>query len=482
MTRPLVWTIAGTDPSGGAGIQADLKTMQALGAHGCSVMTAVIAQRPGHVQRVDPVSLDMVHAQIDEIKAYNVPGAIKIGMLTNAQITAAVAEQLKQIEAPVVLDPVLVSSSGRNLLMADAVGVLRDELIPQVDILTPNLPEAEVLSGIKISSLDDAEQAARILREQGANAVLIKGGHREGDFTQDYFTDGSQNWWITHERINTPHSHGTGCMLSSAIVAFLAHGYDALNAVVLARAYMQQGLRLTADVPFGCPVPGPWPANAEDLPWITKNTQGGMNRPSYPDCGDTPLGLYPIVDSVEWIERLAGLGVSTMQLRLKNVTEDDADRMVKKAIEVGKRYNVRLFINDDWQAAIRYGAYGVHLGQEDLDTAELHAIAKAGLRLGTSTHSYAEIARVKAVRPSYLAIGTVFPSPSKPGLKHPQGIEGFSRLCAVAPGRVVAIGGLHPDNAAPIIEAGADGIAVISDIRDTDDVPTRVKAWQALWG
>jgi thiamine-phosphate diphosphorylase len=183
------------------------------------------------------------------------------------------------------------------------------------------------------------------------------------------------------------------------------------------------------------------------------------------------------VDSAEWVRRVAEYGATTIQLRIKEPSQDAINTAIQQAVKTAREYDVRLFINDYWQAAIQHGAYGVHLGQDDLDSADLHAIARAGLRLGTSTHNYYELARVNSCNPSYIAIGTVFASPSKPGLKSPLGLSELARLAAISPQPVVAIGGLHPENATAVSACGAAGLAVISDIRDAADPRQRMADW-----
>lgn len=183
------------------------------------------------------------------------------------------------------------------------------------------------------------------------------------------------------------------------------------------------------------------------------------------------LGLYPVVDSVLWIERLLGAGVKTIQLRIKDQTPEQAENAVIQAIALGRRYQAQLFINDYWSLAVKHGAYGVHLGQEDLDTADLAAIRQAGLRLGVSTHDDAELARAVAINPFYIALGHIFPTQTKEMPSAPQGVAELARHIHALGGRfpTVAIGGISIDRVPDVLSTGVGSIAVVSAITQAAD-------------
>ncbi len=187
------------------------------------------------------------------------------------------------------------------------------------------------------------------------------------------------------------------------------------------------------------------------------------------DCGLAPLGLYPVVDSHEWIARLLPLGVSTIQLRIKDKTGSALESEIKASIALSEQYKARLFINDYWDLAIEHGAYGVHLGQEDLDFANLEKIHGAGLRLGVSTHSFEEIHRALAMQPSYLAFGPIFPTTSKAMRFAPQGIAQLEYWCRKLSYPVVAIGGIHVERLPAVWASGVSGVALISAITQAED-------------
>ncbi|MDH2899054.1 thiamine phosphate synthase [Rahnella sp. PAMC25617] len=183
------------------------------------------------------------------------------------------------------------------------------------------------------------------------------------------------------------------------------------------------------------------------------------------------LGLYPVVDTVEWIARLLEAGVKTLQLRVKDLPDEEVEPAIIEAIALGKKYQARLFINDYWRLAVKHQAYGVHLGQEDLDTADLEAIRQAGLRLGVSTHDDTEMARAVAVNPSYIALGHIFPTQTKDMPSAPQGLEELSRHIKQLDGRfpTVAIGGISIERAPSVLDCGVGSIAVVSAITQAAD-------------
>ncbi|MBN3201214.1 thiamine phosphate synthase [Pectobacterium brasiliense] len=183
------------------------------------------------------------------------------------------------------------------------------------------------------------------------------------------------------------------------------------------------------------------------------------------------LGLYPVVDSVEWIERLLGVGVKTIQLRIKDRSDEQTEAEVIQAIALGRRYQAQLFINDYWRLAVKHQAYGVHLGQEDLDTTDLAAIKQAGLRLGVSTHDDRELARAVAINPSYIALGHIFPTQTKDMPSAPQGLAELTRHITDLQGRfpTVAIGGISIDKVPAVLKTGVGSIAVVSAITQAPD-------------
>lgn len=249
-----VLTIAGSDSSGGAGIQADLKTFAANGCYGMSVITALTAQNTQGVSGIHAAPVEFVAKQIDAVLSDIGADAVKIGMLFSPELIETVARKLGEYRVSrIVLDPVMVAQSGDKLLRDDAVEALKMHLIPLADVLTPNLPEAEVLLGRRIQRPAEMEAAAEDLAKLGCRNVLVKGGHGEGQGSDDCLVTGPERRvvWLAGERIDTRNNHGTGCTLSSAIAAHLAKGDDVEAAVRHAKDYITGAIRAGADYRIG---------------------------------------------------------------------------------------------------------------------------------------------------------------------------------------------------------------------------------------
>ena len=231
-------TIAGSDSGGGAGIQADLKTFSALGVFGASTLTAITAQNTVGVTAVHEIPTDVIAAQIDAVLTDIGADAVKTGMLSSSAIVATVADAVRRHSiSNLVVDPVMVAKSGDRLLREEAIATICDDLIPLAKVVTPNIPEAEDLTGRSIESDDDARRAAESIINMGAKSVVIKGGHREGPPT-DILYDGNKFMAFTTERIPSTNTHGTGCTFASAVAAGLAHGLEVPAAVEQAKEYV----------------------------------------------------------------------------------------------------------------------------------------------------------------------------------------------------------------------------------------------------
>lgn len=237
-------TIAGSDSCGGAGIQADLKSFQANGVYGMSAITAVTVQNTMGVFGIQDINPEIIEGQIDAIFEDIRVDAVKIGMVSKIESIKSIAKSLRKVSnlPKVVLDPVMISKSGFNLLSKDAKDTLVNELFPLAELITPNLPEAEEILGYEIKTVEEMKSAAKKLMELGPKAVLVKGGHLEDDAT-DLLYDGREFVLLPQERINTVHTHGTGCTLSSAIAANLAKGMNVKDAVIEGKKYITSAIR-----------------------------------------------------------------------------------------------------------------------------------------------------------------------------------------------------------------------------------------------
>jgi len=240
-----VLIIAGSDSGGGAGIQADIKTVTALNGFAMTALTALTAQNTEGVHAVHDVPEDFITRQIEVVLEDLGADAIKLGMLHRASVIVSVADALARLapDVPVVLDPVMVAKGGHALLEGDAMGAMIEHLIPKAALITPNVPEAEALSGLKIDSVNDFARVAEKLAALGAKAVLIKGGHMDGDTLTDGLWQDGEMQLFESTRLDTRHTHGTGCTLASAIACGLAQGLDMKAAVKRARAYVHEAIR-----------------------------------------------------------------------------------------------------------------------------------------------------------------------------------------------------------------------------------------------
>ena len=244
-------TIAGSDCSGGAGIQADIKTMTMNGVYAMSVITALTAQNTTGVSAISEVSPDFLAAQMDMVFTDIRPDAVKIGMVSNSKLIKTIVERLSFYKAVnIVVDPVMVATSGADLMQSEAVFTMKEFLLPMASLATPNIPEAEVLTGNKIASKEDMEKAAVHINQMCSCSVLLKGGHTIHDASDVLFHNGKIEWFYG-KRIHNPNTHGTGCTLSSAIAANLAKGYNLENAVQRAKDYISEALAAMLDLGKG---------------------------------------------------------------------------------------------------------------------------------------------------------------------------------------------------------------------------------------
>ncbi len=244
-------TIAGSDTCGGAGIQADIKTMTANGVYAMSAITALTAQNTTGVTGIMEVTPDFLKLELDTVITDIRPDAVKIGMVSASELIRVISETIRHYELKnVVVDPVMVATSGARLISEDAIGTLKECLLPLATVLTPNIPEAEVLSGMEIKSPEDMVTAAELISKTYGCAVLLKGGHNMNDANDLLYRDGGFKWF-NGKRIDNPNTHGTGCTLSSAIASNLAKGYDLDTAVEKAKNYISGALAAMLDLGKG---------------------------------------------------------------------------------------------------------------------------------------------------------------------------------------------------------------------------------------
>ena len=467
-----IWAIAGSDSLSCSGMQADLRVAQVQGVHCASIVTCTTAQNHDSCTEIKCVGGEHILEQYRSLQSHGSVDAIKIGMIPSLEALQSVRRIVTESTAPVVFDPVLSTSSGLDNLNESHLETLKD-LIQHVTVLTPNSHEAALILGYSIETADDMRRAAKDFKDLGCKAVLLKGGHlaSEDDCT-DYYSDENRSMWLTTNRLEKDF-RGTGCYLSTSIACAIAKGMNYREAVVDARIHLMEAMDSA------------YALGGKHVLSESKTPQG---RPQveeeneFPSLGATPIGFYPVVPNAAWLKRLLPLGVSTAQLRIKNVDEGSKEAEIKEAIELGKQYNCRLFINDYWELAIKHGAYGVHLGQEDLDDADCDKIRAAGLRLGISTHSVEELERANQLKPSYVALGPIFETTCKSMAFGPQGIDRVGEWIKMTKHPLVAIGGLKPEHAPELLRQGASGCALISDVLEAPDPESRAKEWIRIMG
>jgi hydroxymethylpyrimidine kinase/phosphomethylpyrimidine kinase/thiamine-phosphate diphosphorylase len=473
----VVWSIAGSDSGAGAGLQADLKALQAFGVHGCTAVAAITAQHSRAVTRVEVLSADLLDAQLAALADDLPPQAIKTGLLGSVDNLRVVCRWVDRLRAqglsvPLVVDPVLGASTGAAFADDALVQAYVQELLPRATLVTPNRREAQRL-GLHIG------QAMVPVMPQGPSLVITGGDLEDGEpearahLASDWFSCPQASGWLSLPRVATPHQHGTGCTFAATAAAALASGYCVADAAVLAKMATTHALRHAYAAGQGA---GPVRAlpdfaqHSANLPWLQAVPGILGEGDGFPPLSDPALGVYAVVDSADWVGRVLAAGIRMVQLRIKDHQASTLVAEVQAAIVAARQVpGAQLFINDHWALALQLGAYGVHLGQEDLPQADLAALRRAGLRLGLSTHSYWEVARAWAVRPSYIACGPIFATRSKDMPWIPQGLDNLRYWAHLLPLPVVGIAGIGVDNVAAIAATGAASAAVITAITAATD-------------
>ncbi|SET23714.1 thiamine phosphate synthase [Thalassotalea agarivorans] len=493
--KPIIWTISGSDCSAGAGIAADLRTGHSFGVEVCTISTANTTQNSKQFYAVNATDIAILEEQAQALLEDKFPRVIKIGLIANDKQAKWLYNLLKDLKARhdilVVYDPVGQASVGG--VMSTANQAFSTGFYPYIDIITPNLSEAQNITGET-----DTTKQAKAFKQLGISTVIIKGGHSDDDSCTDicyHATDnigdnGEHVYCLSSDKINTRYSHGGGCSFASAVAACLAQGYLVRDAITLAKAFINQGLHanLGKMEHYGAFEQTQFPTNPAMFPRVVDNIQQRFSQlPAFKPLNLSPnqsLGIYPVIGSIEWLEKLLPLNFNIIQLRLKDKSQATIEAEIKRAVELAKDYpNTRLFINDYWQLAITHGAYGVHIGQEDLLDTDLAAINRAGLRLGISTHGCYEFLLAQQLQPSYLAVGAIFPTKTKDMTGQIQGVQTLTHLLSLkADIPVVAIGGISIERAPSVWQTGVDSIAVVTAITEASDYVEASKVLQGITG
>lgn len=508
----LIWLIGGSDCSALAGIQADLATAQDLQVPAATVLTAVTAQHNGAVLAVNPVTPAVLQSQLDALTAPGqvLPVAIKIGLVPDSATLELLVDWLRRFKQQqpqvwIIVDPVQVASSGGALQRLSPSAFA--PLLALTDILTPNLPELRALAGLPAAA--EPKLAVHLLLASGVKAIWCKDGHGGGESIREKLylhPAATQRFklWPAQALCNAlsagaPQSalqlekprltgswRGTGCSFATALACALAQPMLLPDAFVLASLYLQQCLQRPAAKPHQLGRAG-WPLALQPQQRMTLHGPLAGADPNAA-AGFAPLqqapGIYPVVSNFSQLAAVAAAGVRTVQLRVKTGTSAQLRQQLQAAIAFGQQHQLQLFINDHWQLALELGAYGVHLGQEDLFTADLAAIHHAGLRLGISTHGYLELLHAIQLRPSYIALGHVFATPTKDMPSIPQGLRLLARqqrLCQQQHMPAVAIGGIDASHLPVLRMMGLSGVAMVRSVVDATDIRARCEQLQQLW-
>ena len=524
-------SIAGSDPSGGAGLQADLKTFSALGVYGATAITAVTVQNTVGVKYVHALPPQVVYDQIVTVMEDIMPDAVKIGMVNDAETLDAIVRALT-LHRPrfLVVDPVMVATSGCALMQADALQVMEERLLPMADIVTPNLPEAWTLAGTD-SSVDEAAQA--ILR-LGVKALLIKGGHAEGTTKTDYlyvsYDDGVKRTEFSSATVDTFNTHGTGCTLSSAIAAMLARGHGMEEAVRQAKMYLTEALKAGADVVVGHghgPVchfyddtvirsygykvirsSGPEVIRSSGSE-VIRSSGSEVIRSSSPEVirssgsevmrsSDSevirsnrktvkPNNLKTLKSKLQFIthftDRYSYLdsammalegGCRWIQLRMKDADEDEIERTARLILPECRRRGAVFIIDDHVELVKRVGADGVHLGKNDMPVDEARRILGDEFIIGGTANTFEDIQRLAAQGADYIGCGPFRFTTTKKNLAPMLGIEGYENIVSLMKTHginlpIVAIGGITYDDIPQVMATGVTGIALSGSVLRADN-------------
>lgn len=503
--RPVVWTISGTDSGGGAGIQADTRALAAFGVHAACAVAAITAQHSRAVTRVEAVSPALLDAQLAALADDMPPAAIKTGLLGSVENLRVVVRWVIQLRArspgrpvPLVVDPVFGATTGAAFADAALRRAYRDELLPLATLATPNLAEARALVAHADAQGLDAPALADAWRAFGVRAVVVTGGDVDPRSSGASDASGTpaaraRDWLASGHglpvrgvldlpRLVAPHHHGTGCVFASSAAAALALGFVAADAVVLAKMATAEALRHGYAAGAGAGPVAPHAGFARSLshlPTLTPEADAGPPAaPAFAPLPAAARGLYAIVDSADRVACVAAAGVTLVQLRVKHATPDVAE--IRAAIASARAAGATLIVNDHWSLALELGADGVHLGQDDLAGTDLDALRRAGMLLGVSTHAYWEVARARALRPSYIACGPIHATTLKKMPWRPQGDANLAYWCALlADVPVVAIGGMDAPRARAAMRAGARAVAVVGAITRSERPEAAIAALQA---
>ncbi|KAL1809547.1 hypothetical protein ACET3Z_026537 [Daucus carota] len=485
---PHVLSVAGSDSGAGAGIQADLKTCAARGVYCSTVITAVTAQNTVGVQGVNIVPEKFVSEQLKSVLSDMNVTVVKTGMLPTAGIVKVLYDSLKQFPVQaLVVDPVMVSTSGDVLAGPSILDILREQLLPMADIVTPNLKEASaLLGGINLQTISDMRSAAKSIHDMGPRNVLVKGGDLPASSDAvDIFFDGVEFCELRSLRIQTQNSHGTGCTLASCIAAELAKGSQMLHAVRVAKHYVETALEYSKDIRIGNGLQGP----LDHLCKLKRNVHSSSRLQRFnPD----DLLLYAVTDSKmnnKWGRSIAAAvkaaiegGATIIQLREKDTETNNFLEAAKKCLEVCRLHGVPMLINDRIDIALACDADGVHVGQSDMPAHVARSLLGPQKIIGVSCKTPEQAHQAWVDGADYIGSGGVYSTNTKAN-NSTIGLDGLKTVCLASKLPVVAIGGIGLSNARSVVELGPEnlkGVAVVSALFDRECIATEARKLHTL--
>ncbi|KAH1030745.1 hypothetical protein J1N35_042919 [Gossypium stocksii] len=480
---PHVLTVAGSDSGAGAGIQADLKACAARRVYCSTVITALTAQNTVGVQGVSNVPEDFVAEQLKSVLSDMQVDVVKTGMLPSVGIVKTLCKTLREFPVhALVVDPVMVSTSGDVLAGPSILSTFREELLPMADIITPNLKEASaLLNGMQLETVDDMRSAARLLHNMGPKNVLVKGGDLPASSDAvDILYNGHNLYELRSSRIRTRNTHGTGCSLASSIAAEVAKGYPMLSAVKVAKRFVETALDYSKEIVIGNGPQGPF----DHLLRLKGHSQDCHRQQPF-DPSD--LFLYAVTDSrmnkrwgrsiVDAVKAAIDGGATIIQLREKEAETKDFLESAKACLRICRLHGVPLLINDRVDVAIACDADGVHVGQSDMPARVARTLLGPEKIIGVSckTPEQAEQAWVDGA--DYIGCGGVYPTNTKEN-NITVGLNGLKTVCMASKLPVVAIGGIGVSNARAVMEirtSNLKGVAVVSALFDRECVQTETR-------
>lgn len=485
---PRVLTVAGSDSGAGAGIQADMKACAALGVYCTTVITAVTAQNTAGVQGIHTVPADFVEKQMLSVLTDIGADVVKTGMLPTVDIIRSICDVLKTYPVKaLVVDPVLVATSGDELAGPAVLDVLREELLPMADLVTPNLPEASALiGGENVVNISDMREAAQAIHALGPRNVLVKGGHLPGTGGMvDVLYDGVDWHELSGSRVETHNTHGTGCTLASAIAAELAKGHPMLPAILAAKQYLADTLQQSAGLNIGRGAQGPLNHLYKLSNWGKTSTE----RQFKPEA----LLLYAVTDAAmnkRWGRSTADAvrgaiegGATIIQIREKEAETGEFLREAEASLKMARHYGIPLLINDRIDIAMACDADGIHLGQSDLPVAQARALLGPDKIIGVSCKTPEQAEKAWKDGADYVGSGGVYPTTTKKDNKT-IGLDGLREVCYGSPIPVVAIGGISTSNAGQVMQEprpqNLKGVAVVSALFNQADVVASTQALRSV--